>query len=493
MPGLPVALRRLGLIAFATLATSAASMQAPDDPPPFRLEPCQVEGVAETLRCGTFHVFENRAANTGRRLPLRVIVIPAAEPRPGLPSLYLAFGGPGQTASENAARIANGWQRRFHEVVLVDQRGTGDGHRLDCQVGGSDEDLQAYLEPLFEIGPFRACRDALARRFDLGQYSTANAADDLDDIRRALGHERILLTGGSYGSRFILTYIRRHGAHVGAAAMMGLAPYSLRNPLYHARGAQQAWDGLVAECLADRVCSDAYPDVQRSFDTVRARLRAAPATVAYRHPATGATTMLRLSEEAFGEAVRVMMYNGGRARRLPLLLDRALDGDLAPFAEAGLAANRQLRDQLRLGMLLSVVCSEDVARIRSGDIERETRGTFLGDTRVRQQMAICAEWPASALPADHAAPFRSDVPVLLVTGNLDPVTPPVWGEAMGRFFSRARHLVVPAGHDASSPCMASIMQAFLLRAALDGLDTSCAERLRAPPFLLPDGGRRALR
>ena len=486
MPIVSTRLSRLILIGLASLAASSASPQtvasAPDE---FRLEPCRVAGVDEELRCGTFQVYENRAARRGRMLPLRVTVIPGREPQQGAAPVFVVFGGPGQTASEQIARMAGNWQRRFHDVVIVDQRGTGDGHRLDCPVGGSDGDLQAYLEPIFQPAAFLACRDALASNFDLSQYSTENAVDDLDQIRRALGHDRILLTGGSYGTRMILAYIRRHGAHVGGAMMMGLAPFDLRNPLYHARGAQQAWDGLVAECNAEPACRAAYPDLQRDFETVRARLRSSPAEVELNNPATGERVSLRLSEEAFGEAVRVMMYNIAPARRLPFLIRRALDGDLTSFAEAGLRANRQLRDQLRMGMLLSVVCSEDVARIRPEDVERETRGTFLGANRVRQQMAICAQWPASVLPADHAEPLRSDVPVLLFTGNIDPVTPPRWGEATALFFSRARHLVVPAGHDANGPCVHAISQQFLRRSTLDGLDTSCADQLRAPPFILP--------
>lgn len=474
-----------GLLAASALLTGAGVQAQPAAASPaLRLEPCRIAGVEEELRCGIHHVFEDRGARHGRTLPLRVVLIPARDPLPERPPIFIIFGGPGQTATSSARFVVGGWERENHDVVLVDQRGTGEGHRLDCRIPGSDP--QSYLEPLFVPALFRACRAELESEFNLSLYTTPLATDDLDEIRRALGYEQILLAGGSYGSRFVLTYIRRHGDHVRAAIMNGLVPFDLRNPLYHARGAQAAWDGLVGECRADPVCAAAYPNLAADFATLRARLRERPARVRLATGSGEEPVEVSLSEEAFGEALRVMLYRADSARGIPLLISRALDGDFVPFATTGLEVNRRLRDQLRLGMLLSVVCSEDVARIRPEDVARETRDTFLGDIRVRQQMAVCADWPRGALPADYAAPFRSEVPVLLMSGNLDPVTPPIWGDLTARYFANVRHITVPGGHLIDSSCTDAISRAFFAAGSAEGLDTSCVSSLRPPPFALPE-------
>ena len=198
------------------------------------------------------------------------------------------------------------------------------------------------------------------------------------------------------------------------------------------------------------------------------------------------STEVALSEEAFGEALRVIMYRADSARTLPLALRRAAAGDFTTFAATGLTANRRLRDMLRFGMLLSVACSEDVARIDAGEIEAATRGTYLGDSRVRQQIAVCAEWPGSAVPADYATPLSSDVPVLIISGNLDPTVTPHWGDETARYFPRSRHVVVPGGHSPNNDCTDEISTAFLLRGSIDGLDIGCAAAMRPPSFALPD-------
>ncbi len=178
------------------------------------------------------------------------------------------------------------------------------------------------------------------------------------------------------------------------------------------------------------------------------------------------------------------MYTGERGARLPLLLHQAWRGDYAPFAEAIIASNRAVRGAIRIGMLQSVVCSEDAARISEADIARETRGTLLGDSRVRQQLAACAVWPRTVLPADHAAPATGNVPVLIISGTLDPVTPPQWGAEAARHLPRSLHLVVPAGHTPGSPCVNRISAEFLARASVAGLDQACLAGERYPAFVL---------
>lgn len=285
-----------------------------------------------------------------------------------------------------------------------------------------------------------------------------------------------------------LVYMRRHRQRVRAAVLRGAAPLAFTNPLYHARTAQTALDGLLAECARDDACGTALPDLGKEFHELMARLERAPAEVEVAHPETGEAGTIALSRDAFAEALRVMMYREESLVRVPLLLHRAGRGDLVPFAEQALRSNRWIRDLLPFGMLLSVTCAEDVDRIEEEAIRRETESTFLGDVRVRGQKAACEVWPRSAIQAGYGEPVRVDVPTLVLSGSLDPVTPPRWGEETARHLPNSQHVVAPGAHDLRGACIDDITEAFLRpswrQPRSEGLDTSCVDGMRLAPFAI---------
>jgi pimeloyl-ACP methyl ester carboxylesterase len=124
--------------------------------------------------------------------------------------------------------------------------------------------------------------------------------------------------------------------------------------------------------------------------------------------------------------------------------------------------------------------------VHSAGFAAETDSTFLGSDRVRQQMAVCAFWPKSKLPAGFSEPVRADVPTLVLSGTIDPVTSPRWGEEAARHLPRALHVVAPGAHGLDDPCTASIREAFLESPDVAALDTSCVQTIELPPFELGD-------
>ena len=478
------------LSAFAAtgaLLTSAAQAQSPAPKPlGLDLKPCTLPGSQDQLRCGTFTVLENRAKPDGRRLSLKVIVVPARAAQPKEP-IFVLSGGPGQAASEQAQYLVDNPQHEVRDVVAMDLRGTGEGTRLDCDVGQDDARLQTFVEPLFaDPAPWRACRERLERTADLTQYTTPVSMQDLDELRAAMGYRQVYLYGGSYGSRAALAYIHAYGANVRGAFLSGIAPMEDRAPLYHAASAQRAFDRIVAQCRAEPACHAAYPDPQADLDAIRDALRRQPARVKVKHPATGAEGELVLSEPGFGDGLRVMLYSEETGRRVPLMLQRARGGDYAPFAQAAVSSGYNFRKALAMGLLLSVSCPEDLWRIRPEEIATTVGNSFIGDRRVRGQLAACGAWPKHRLPASFYEPFVSDVPVVLVSGDLDPVTPPHWGETMKRSFRHAVHIVVPGAHVSDNPCIDAITNQVFTSGKVEGLDTSCVAKLTNPPFVLPD-------
>lgn len=472
--------------ALAAGSVSATAQQPSADLPGLEMRPCELPDGGGPARCGTYHALENREQPGGRRIPIDVVVLSARSATPRPDPIFFIAGGPGQTVTEIAAGFTRSPHRQERDIVLVDQRGTSPAHALDCRLPGSPEAPQRYLEPVYQPALFRQCRAELEAKADLTRYLTADYVEDLDEVRRALGYGRINVQGGSYGTRVVLHYLRLYPQNARTAVMSSVSPPAARNPLTHAMDSQLALDSIFALCDRDSACSAAFPELRREFAETLDRLRRQPARVTITNPATREPTEITLDRDAFAEGVRLTIYNWERARRLPLLLHRAYGGDYTAFAQLALGSAASVRGALRFGLLMSVVCSEDVPRITEADIVQETRGTFLGDVRVRTQSAACAEWPRRALPAGYNDPIVSDVPTLLVSGAYDPATGPRWGQVAARTLRNSVHVVIPGSHTAGSPCVDIIAGQLLERGSVQGLDTSCVAELTLPPFVVSE-------
>lgn len=440
------------------------------------LSTCQLEKIPEPVLCGTLEVPEDRSAPGGRRIPLRIVVLPALEKEGELEPVFSLAGGPGLAATGDAAMFATDLRayRQHHAVVLVDQRGMGASNGLRCE--RSTTGLANALDDLFPDDYVRPCRADAERHADLRFYSTAIAADDLDAVRAALGYPRIHLLGLSYGTRLALVYARQHGDRVGHMVLWGTTPTWATLPLYHASNAQRAFDLLFEDCAHDADCRRDHPDLAQHFRELLASLRAHPAVVE-RDGEKGLLTAGRLAD-----ALRTMLYSPEGARGVPLLIDDARAGRYDRVLTH--ISHRLPGDD---GAYLAIICSEDAARIDPAEARRVTAGTYLGDYRVQEQLRACVGWPRSQLPADYWDDVRASAPTLLIAGDRDPVTAPAWAEAVAQQLPRSTLLHVPyLAHlpDGLSDleCFDRINITFLDRGSLDGVDTSCLERMAPPPF-----------
>lgn len=434
---------------------------------------------------GTFAVFEDRKAQKGRMLQLDVVVLHATGQNPKPDPIFPLAGGPGADITKNITRYEDSWMRGGRDIVLVSQRGTGGDNKLDCEIAASDDNLQGYLDPLFNIDTFRTCLEKLKENFDLTKYSTCLAADDLNEVRLALGYDKINVTGGSYGTRAALVYMRRYPETVRTAILNGVAPIAFKNPLFHAPGAHEAIRLLFAECANDPDCHAVFPNLEDEFRAVLEQLEKEPVDVTITHPVTNERVPVKLTRAAFAEAVRTMMYYRPYNRRIPYLVHRAFKGNFEPFAQLGMESNRGIRRLLALGMLLCVTCAEDLSRISEEEIVEVTGRTFLREDRVHQQKAVCEFWPKSDLPKNYGEPVSVDIPVLLLSGTLDPVTPPRWGEEAASHLPDSLHLIVPGVHGVGGECITTIQRQFLETGSVKELDVSCTESMRMPPFRIP--------
>ena len=489
-----VALRPALFALLLALPAPLAAARATDAPAPPRLalEPCHLPGLEREIRCGRFEVFEDRAAARGRKIALRVVVLPSTGAERAADAVFYFEGGPGASAVADAAGLATEWAEinRRRDVVLVDVRGTGESNGLQCKALQGHAGALAALESFLPVAGVRACRQDLEPRANLALYTTEHAVDDVDDVRAALGYDRINVAGGSYGSLFALTYLRRHGEHVRTAMLEGVVPPGARLPLHFARDAQRALDQLLAACARDAACHAAFPDTAGELDRLLARLAAEPATVQVQDPRSGQPVSLALTRNAVVQTIRYMLYMPLTAAQIPLQVHLAAQGDLAPLAATAYLFGAWMTD-MSDGYFLSVTCTEDVPFFTLEEAEVEGRGTFLGPMRVQAQKAACAEWPHGRVPAGFAEPVRSEVPTLLLSGERDPVTPAADAVAAARTLPRSLHLIVPGGgHSLEGlkgvECIDRIYHEFLERGRLEGLDTSCVAAIEPLPFVLRD-------
>ena len=433
---------------------------------------------------GTFSVFEDRESQKGRQIKLDVVILHATGSEPKPDPVFDFDGGPGADVTRRARGYEEFWIREEHDIVLVSQRGTGGDNLLDCELAATDDDLQGYLDPLFTIDNFRACLQELQKKFDLTKYSTCLAADDINDVRLAIGYDKINVTGGSYGTRIALVYMRRHPETVRTAILNGVAPIAFKNPLFHAPAFHEAVQLLMAECSNDPECHEAFPNLEDEFLTIMDRLEKDPVETKITHPVSGERVSVELSKDAFIEALRTMMYSRRRSRSVPMLIHSAFKGDFEPFAQTGMESSRGIRRYLALGMLLSVICAEDIARITEEEIVKITNGTYPGDGRVRRQKAVCDFWPQSDIPKNYGDPVSVDVPVLLLSGTLDPVTPPRFGADAASHLPDSLHIVAPGAHGVGGTCITGIRMQFLATGSVRDIDISCVEDMRKLSFIV---------
>lgn len=434
--------------------------------------------------CGSYQVFENRAAHSGRKIKLNLMVMPALDTTPQPDPLFMLAGGPGEGAVQAFPGLAMQFRQK-RDVVLVDQRGAGGSNRLTCDL---DEGPAAAFARLLPLDKLRRCREQLETSADLRQYTTSVAMDDLDEVRAALGYERINVWGGSYGTTAGLEYLRRHAGHVRTLTLVAVVPPSYRVPLPFAHTVQKSLETLFARCAADAPCHAAYPKLREEFEALLDRLAKAPVTFRFTSPPSIKDPIeVTLSRDMFGDYLRRILYAMPGISLLPMALHSACHGDFEMFARLCYELSIRSQPDIPFGMYFSILCNESFPFISDGESAAMAKGAYIGDFRVRAQRAMCVDWPNAHVPKSFVEPVQSDRPVLLFSGELDPAAQPEYAAEAARHLPHSRHVVVRNGsHGLGGPCPTRITAQFIDSGSADGLDTSCVEEMQLPPFRLRD-------
>ena len=469
---------------FLTACAPQSQVVVPESP--LTLADCALvspAGEQVDARCGTLTVPEDRANPAGRQIALNVAVIPAIKRSPEPDALFLLAGGPGQSALETFPAMLP-LLFNIHEdrdIVLVDQRGTGKSNPLRC-LDPEDESLtdEQMLEQL------KTCPERLDA--DPRFYTTEIAMTDLDEVRAALGYETINLYGASYGTRAALTYLRMFPERVRTVTLDSVVDADFVMFMDAARDGQAALDKFFARCAADEACKTAFPGLESEFTDLLARLDETPAEISLPHPLTNKPVELTVTSELVTNMVFNTLYVPDLVATLPLSIHAAaLDGNYVPLISQALLVNAGLYD----GMFYAVTCTEDAPLIDADEAAEKSQDTVFVDRTV-DFAAVCAAWPKGQVSAEFRAPVQSDIPVLILSGEADPITPPWHAEEASESLSNDLHLVFKnMGHgNLMNQCGVTLFKNFLESASLDNLDTTCVSKVAPLPFFVDFSGPR---
>lgn len=443
-----------------------------------RPQPCSLAGVPGPLRCHTVAVRERHGDSTSRLIELRVVVLPGRSPAPGEAPLVLLQGGPGVAGIPMAQRfVAFAPLRASRDLIVLDQRGTGDSNLLSCEAPG-----RFFFGTLLPADHIGACRERLAGHADLSQYHSVASAHDLEAIRHALGYAQLHLWGFSFGTRVAQAYVRAYPTRVRALVLDGVVPFDAGLVADHAESLDRAIAYVSARCARDAACRATAGDPAQTLRRLAERLDRAPATV--RLPdSTGPSRSFPFGRWELAYAVRGLLY-GPRAAALPAML-RAADssGDFTALARVYAQRSAWPGEATGVAAHLGAYCAEDLPFADADSVARRTRGTLMRTLYFEQYRRGCDAWPMSPVPASARTPLRASIPTLLISGERDPVTPPAYGTRVAQALTRSVHVVIPGGgHAEPSACKASVVAAFLAAGTTDGLDVRCLAAMTFPPF-----------
>ncbi len=448
-------------------------------------------GLSTAAWCADFPVPENRADPHSRTIRLKLAVLRSSAQVASPDMLAFLAGGPGQAATDSAGLVASVLKPLLahRHVVLLDQRGTGGSNALGCKE--SAEAVTPADDSTFDADKLRVaaadCLRQLAGRADPRYYTTTIAAQDLEDVRKALGSPALDLVGVSYGTRMAQQYLRRFPDAVRSVVLDSAVPNPLALGEDFARNLDDALKAQFARCTAEPACKKQFGDPDQTLYQLRDALRANPHQVSFRDPQNYQTVKRMLDEDSLASVVRMFAYTPATAALLPLSIDAAAHGDVGPLLGQAKLLSGELSELMGSGMQYSVICSEDADLLTA---RPQDAHTILGTRMVDALKAVCTVWPKGARPADFHQPLKTDKPVLLLAGQYDPVTPPRYAGEVAKGLPNARVLTLKGqAHSVmATGCTPQLIQHFVERLDPKTLDASCLDRLQPTPIFIDFNG-----
>ena len=440
-------------------------------------------GIA--ARCGTFERPLNPMDESAGTIDLKVAVIPALSLEPATDPFVPVAGGPGQSTIKFYA----GWTAAFErirqdrDILLLDQRGTGESAPMTCELDEDAIDGKYSAEQTLRLT--RECLDLLPH--DPRFFTTSVAVQDLEALRVALGYARLNIYGASYGTRVAQHFARRYPDSTRTVILDGVVAPQIPLGPEIATESQRAIDRVFERCARDTACNERFPDIRSDFAALRDTLSVAPVAVALMHPVTAEQEFVEFGDQQLAAAIRLLLYSPRTVALLPLVISEAANGNYTPLAAQFHMIAASLAESLSIGMHNAVMCTEDAPFIDWDNLDHDAiHASYMGPLQLDAIKTMCSVWPAGVLDEDLREPLATDVPVLLLSGGADPITPARYAE-MAAVDLRAAWLLTgeDQGHGlAAVGCMPRVIGEFVETATFaDGAADCLAEAFVMPFFI----------
>ncbi len=471
------------ILTLSLLSISAATWASDDK---LTLESCHLGEIRSQVKCGKLEVPENYQKPDGDKISVNFAVLPAIDDSEYKAPLMFLAGGPGQAATEIATLLERTFRevRKTRDIILVDQRGTGESHPLSCELE-EEESVYSTVIKDFKASDVTDCIGLF--KGDLSQFNSENAIRDFNGVRAALGHEKLNIYGGSYGTRAGLVFMRMFPETIESVVLDGVGPIEVPIGLF-GQSVARAFDSLVENCKGSDSCHQAFPNLAEEFQQVKARLTKEPITLDIQHPRLGTPTKFVLDEDKFTSNLRMQLYSTRGRSLMPLVINQAYLGNYQPLI--GLMASTEGEQQVYTGLHFNIVCNEDVPRISEQMKVADANNSFDGDSAHFIFDKICPLFPQYRPSEGFYQAVTANIPTLILSGSLDPVTPPSNAEYTAKTLPNSHHIVAnnTAHIVATSTCANKIINEFLTTKDPKSLDESCLDDIPTEKFMTSVNG-----
>ncbi len=453
--------------------------------------------------CGFVVVPEDHNDPDGPTIKLAVAVVKdeSEEHQPD-PVIVLA-GGPGEKVMQNALAVAMAFEpiRTNRDFIIFDQRGVGLSEpALECPEWEQElydlldeADPAVILQKSFDA--LMECRDRLVSEgHNLSAYNTTQSAADVNAIRIALGYDEVNVWGGSYGSFLAQAVMRDHPEGVRSAVIESVWPLEISFFVEANTAVPNAILRLIDTCAADDACDSAYPNLEQVlFDTID-QLNAEPVLISVTNPLDGQSYDALLTGDAVRGNLVSALYLTPLIPALPQAIYDVYNGDYELMTQLT-SQKLVFYEAMSRGMEYSVVCAEDLIGRMPDDmldivmaLPRQLRSEVEPEDAIEYGIfGICESWPVKEADSSFKDPLVSDIPTLILEGELDPVTPPEYGQLVASRLSNAYFFEFPGfGHagESTSECALSITAEFIEDPAARP-DAACLAEMPGLAFDVP--------
>jgi pimeloyl-ACP methyl ester carboxylesterase len=447
----------------------------------FTIENCHVDGIRAQVKCGKLQVLEDYTNASGNQITINFVVLPAIDNSDNKSPLMFLAGGPGQAAAELASGLSNVFYevRKTRNLILVDQRGTGGSNPLQCDET-AEQNIYALTPEDFTEREVKDCLKSLTG--DLSQYTSENAIRDFEAVRIALGHKQINIYGGSYGTRAGLIYMRMFPESLRSIVLDSVGPIEVPIGLF-GQSSARSFHLLLENCQKEISCQQAFPQLEQEFQTLLTRVEKSPAQVNITHPRLGTQTKFVISSAKLLGTIRSQLYSVATRSLVPLVIHQAYLGNYMPLA--GLVAQTEGGQGIYIGLLFNITCNEDYPRISTFDFEQDANNNFGGSDSHASFKMVCPLWPKYRPSNAFYETVTANIPTLILSGELDPVTPPSNGEYSAKSLPNSHHIIVKnAAHTvAMTTCASDLINEFLGSLDPNSLDESCLDDIPNESFM----------